>query len=195
MEKALALATLLLIVPVHVAAQGRGTIPDAVSAGVTFGVSQSGHSWSGGGPGPQLAGNVEVPLRQGRLRVSLGHLRWTPSDDALSPGGEAAGRVGLSRITATAIVPYLRPSVRYPFGLYAGIGAGVYRYHIPHGSVSRRSTGGFHLLGGVEFLTKAQRRAVRIELEMDAVRGPGHDQVWAYTMFGGSASLGISRRF
>ena len=95
----------------------------------------------------------------------------------------------------TAIVPYLEPSVRYPFGIYRGVGVGGYRYHIPHGPVSHRTARGLHALGGVEHLTEGQRRVLRIEFEIDAVGGPGHDQVWAYTMFRLSASVGISRRF
>ena len=195
MKEVLALVALLLLVPAQLAAQGSRTIQDAVSLGVTLGVSQSGNQWSGGGSGPQLAGNVDIPLADARLRLTLGHTRWTPSNDVISPGAEPAGRMGLSRITATAVLPYIEPTSRYPFGIYVGVGIGVYRYHIQHGAASHRTARGLHGLGGLEYLTKDHRRSLRLEAEFHGVGGPGHDQVWAYTIYGLSASIGVSRRF
>lgn len=193
MKKALALATLLLIVPGPAMAQGRRTIPYVRSAGATIGMSNPGDPRSGGGPGPQLAGNVEVPVHEKRLRLTLGHIRWTPTNRASA--AEEAGRIGQSRLTATLIVPHIEPTVRYPFGFYRGFGFGVYRYHIPHGQATHRTAGGVHVLGGMEFMSKDQRRVLRVEGEMSGVAGPGHEQVWAVVMFGGSVSVGVSRRF
>ena len=195
MKEVLALVPLLLLVPAHLAAQGPRTIQDAVAVGVTLGVSQSGNEWSGGGSGPQLAGNVDIPVANGRLRLTLGHARWTPSNDVITRGAQPAGRMGLSRITATAVLPYIEPTSRYPFGIYVGVGIGVYRYHIQHGAASHRTARGLHGLGGLEYLTKDRRRSGRLEAELHAVGGPGHGQVWAYTIFGSSASVGVSRRF
>lgn len=129
------------------------------------------------------------------MRLTLGHSRWTPSNDVINPGAEPAGRMGLSRITATAVLPYMEPTNRYPFGIYTGVGIGVYRYHIQHGPASHRTARGLHGLGGLEYLMKDRRRSLRLEAEIHAVGGPGHDQVWAYTLFGLSASVGVSRRF
>jgi hypothetical protein len=195
MKEVLALVLLLLFVPADLTAQGSRTIQDAVSVGGTFGVSQSGNQWSGGGPGPQLAGNVEIPLPGGRVRLTLGHTRWTPSNDVINPRAERAGRMGLSRITATAVLPYMEPTNRYPLGIYTGVGIGVYRYHIQHGAASNRTARGLHALAGLEYLPKDRRRSLRVETELHFVGDPGHDQVWAYTMFGLSASVGVSRRF
>ena len=196
MNKALPLAALLMLVPAHAAAQGylTRTIPEAVSAGVSLGVSGTGNSWSGGGNGPLFSGRVDIPARDSRVRLSVGHVRWTPTTDVLTPGAELAGRVGLSRATASLVVPHIEPSDRYPFGIYVGGGVGLYRYSM-RGVVENRVARGLHALAGFEYVTSGQRRVLHVEFELHAIGGPGHAQVWATTVFAGSASVGISRRF
>jgi hypothetical protein len=195
-SKAFLFAALLILVPVDAAAQGyrTRTIPDAVSAGVSLGISGTGNSWSGGGEGPLFSGRVDIPARDSRVRLAIGHVRWTPTTDVLTPGAEPAGRVGLSRATASLVVPRIEPSDRYPFGIYVGGGVGYYRYHM-RGVVENRVARGLHGLAGFEYVTSRRRRVLHVEFELHAIGGPGHAQVWATTVFAGSAAVGISRRF
>ena len=178
-----------------VAAQARAPRAVGPTAGVMAGINAAGSTWSGGGSGPALSLNVEVPAAPTyRARLTLGTTRWTPGNDPLE-AGRAAGRVSLSHLTLSAIRRSFEPTSRYPIGLYAGAGVGFYRYGIKEGEFDDRNHWGLHGLAGVDFARPGSGLAFRLEFQVHATGGPGHPQVWAVLVPAVSACVGMSKRF
>jgi hypothetical protein len=167
----------------------------ALTVGAALGVSGAGSSWSGGGTGPLLSGYVEVPVDPAwRVRLSGGRMRWTPSNEP-HDGGLQAGRVSLTYAGVAVTRSYITPSLRFPVGMYGGVGVGYYFYRIRRGPFGRPGSAGVHAVGGIEYQQFNRDVGVRVEVQFHAARGPEHAQVWAYTVPALSASVGISKRF
>ena len=78
---------------------------------------------------------------------------------------------------------------------YGGVGVGRYRFHAQHGTLRKPTTMGLHLIGGMERISPDSRRGYHVERGIGGVGGPGHGQVWAYTLPTLSAAAGVSWRF
>ena len=166
----------------------------AVTVGATIGRGSTGNQWSGGGKGPWLSANVDLPvLPAWRVRLSAGATHWTPTNKP-HEGGEPAGRVSLRHVNVTVLHDYIEPTLQSPFGIYWGFGAGYYRYRIEHGSF-KPDARGLHGLAGMEFVNYDRHLAVRVEAQIQYMGGPDHRQVWAYSLPAISFGVGISRRF
>jgi hypothetical protein len=186
-----AVILLMLLVPL---ASAQSDIPENVTIGATVGAAADGNTWSGGGTGPWTTVHVDVPVRSARVRFSGGVTSWTPNNDP-QDGGLAAGRVWLTHLAVTAVRTVIEPTVRYPLGAYYGLGVSGYRYDVQHGRLAHRHTGGLHGVGGLEYVLHDRRLVVRAETEIHFAGGPGHPQIWAYTLPMISGAIGISRRF
>jgi hypothetical protein len=174
--------------------QPRVLVPSAVTVGATVGGGLNGNSWSGGGQGPVLSMHVDLPAADSlRVRFAVGATRWTPTNEPLE-GGEPAGRVSFTHVTASALFNYIQPTLRFPVGIYWGAGVGTYRYRIEHGSF-RSEAIGLHGIGGIEYVDRDRHFAVRLETVVHMAGGPRHRQVWATSVPALSAAVGISRRF
>jgi hypothetical protein len=167
----------------------------APTVGATVGIVGVGSSWSGGGEGLVVNGHLDLPaVPSWRVRLAAGTLRWRPTNEAL--GGEPrTDRARLTHVTATAIRSYIEPSLRYPVGLYGGLGIGSYSYRIQRGPFTNPRSFGIHAVGGIEYQKFGRDVGVRLEVQFHATGGPGHAQVWATTVPMISAALGISRSF
>ena len=114
----------------------------ALAIGATIGVSGTGNEHSGGGAGPTVAAFVDVPVMPTwRVRLGAGTTRWHPNVEI--PGRVKAGRVSLDHVSFTVLRSRVEPTMRFPVGIYTGIGAGYYRYRIERGAFSRRTSGAF----------------------------------------------------
>ncbi len=166
----------------------------AVTAGATIGRGTTGTPDEGGGKGPWLSAHVDLPVAiRLRVRLAAGATRWTPTNEP-PEGEEPAGRVSLTHVTVTFLRDHIEPTLRYPFGVYWGFGAGHYHYRIQHGQFSPRRLG-FHAVGGMEFLNHDRHLAVRFEAQLHHINGPRHQQVSEYTVPALTVAVGISRRF
>ncbi len=166
----------------------------AVTVGATIGRGSTGNDWDGGGTGNFLSAHVDLPAAPTfRLRVTAGATRWKPVNEP-HEGEEPAGRVSVRHVSFTVIRDRVEPTLASPVGLYWGLGAGTYRYRIQHGDFDRSSRG-FHGLAGMEFVNYDRRFVVRVEGQIQAIGGPKHQQVSAYTLPMISIAVGISRRF
>ena len=166
----------------------------AVTVGATIGPGSTGHPEEGGGKGPWLSAHVDLPVAiRLRVRLAAGATGWTPSNEP-PDGGERAGRVSLTHVTATVLRDHFEPTLQIPFGMYWGLGAGHYHYRIQHGPFNPRRLG-FHVVGGMEFLNYDRHLVVRFEAQVHVINGPRHQQVSEYTVPVASFAVGLSRRF
>jgi hypothetical protein len=120
----------------------------------------------GSGATLDLAVNADLPLTSSvRLRGEFGRASWSYSGNHLLPAPLPPEDISLTRVTAAAI---------WGRGdhLYAGAGAGLYRYAAQLSAVPRATRPGFHLLGGTEFQVAASGLALRLEGQLQAVGGP-----------------------
>jgi hypothetical protein len=166
----------------------------ALAVGATVGLSGTGNEHSGGGAGPTVAAFVDVPVMPTwRVRLGAGTTNWRP--DVEMPGRMKAGRVALDHVSFMVLRSHQPATLRVPLGLYTGMGAGYYRYRIEQGQFSRRTSAGFHFLGGAEYQKFDRDLGVRVELELHLTGGPHHEQVWAEVIPALSVSIGLSKRF
>ena len=166
----------------------------ALAIGATVGVAGTGNEHSGGGAGPTVAAFVDVPVRPTlRLRLGAGTTQWHPRVEV--SGARDAGRVSLDHVNFTVLRNHAVPTLRFPVGIYSGMGAGYYRYRIERGEFSRRTSAGFHFVGGAEYQRFDRDIGLRFELEIQLTGGPHHKQVWAEVVPVLSASIGLSKRF
>ena len=166
----------------------------AVTVGATIGRGSNGTPEEGGGKGPWLSAHVELPVAiRLRVRLAAGATRWTPTNEP-PEGGERAGGVSLTHLTVTVLRDHIEPTLRYPFGIYWGFGAGHYHYRIQHGPFNARRLG-FNAVGGMEFVNHDRHLAVRFEAQIHYINGPRHQQVSEYSVPVLAAAVGISRRF
>ena len=122
----------------------------ALAIAAAVGVAGAGNSWSGGGRGPVFSGYVEVPIvPTWRLRVSGGRMRWTPTNEP-HDDGPRAGSVCLTYAGVAVTRSGITPSLRFPVGVYGGVGIGYYSYRIRRGPFSNPGSAGLHALGGIE---------------------------------------------
>lgn len=163
---------------------------ERITAGVTVGIAGNGNSWSGGGPGPLVTAHVDLPINRQRLRFDCGTTTWSPGNEPLND--VRAGRIWMSHVGAT-VLGY--SELGNELAVYGGVGVGRYLFHAEHGTLSKPSTMGLHLLGGMERISEDSKRGYHVELGIGGVGGPGHGQVWAYTLPTLSASAGVSWRF
>jgi hypothetical protein len=172
-----------------------GVRPRGITTGMTVGGASAGDSWSGGGRSPALSLHIDVPAApEWDVRLAGGALRWTPTNvpqDDVS----YAGRVSVAVAQVVALRRFAEPDPQVPVGLYAGAGFGRYFYRAEHGSFETPRTWGVHGVAGLEVRGRGLRRAVRAEIALQMMRGPGHPQVWAYTLSTLSASVGVARTF
>lgn len=167
----------------------------ALTVGATAGIASAGQTERGGGRGPVFAGHVEVPIAGTyMIRLSGGTMRWTPTNDVLGIPPEA-GRIALDHVTAVVMRHYIEQTVENPVGFYAGVGGGYYRYRIQNGLVGNPDSIGLQVILGVEHRKIESDTGVRLEVQMNAAKGPLHRDLWARSVPTISVSAGISRRF
>ena len=189
-----ALPLALLAIPVAAGAQPTMS-REGLTVGATAAIGSFGHSHSGGGIGPFVSAQVELPLvPSSRVRLAAGTRSWTPAVDGKTPR-EPAGRVRVIELAVTGIRRAFEPTHRHPIAMYGGLGAGVYRYRIARGPVSNSGTWGLHGVGGLEYVPFDRPYRAALEAQLHAFGGPGHAQVWAYSVHTVSLGVVISRRF
>ena len=164
----------------------------SLSAGGTIGAASNGNSWSGGGVGPLAAAHVDLMINSSRrVRLEAGTTAWKPTNEALDD-------IPAGRVRMTHVGFLLLGNGSFGRGLptaYGGVGLGRYFFSADHGAIQRPDTTGVQFVGGLEFMRATSRRRCHIETRIGFVGGPGHNQVWAYTLPILSVAAGMDWRF
>lgn len=165
----LCLASALIAIAAPAAAQGsRATAHEPLVVGGSVGFdSSSADNYPGG---PELAGLIEVPLsRDWRLRGEVGIGFW--DDDGPPPfNGDDDVELRRHRITASLIKTVIPMSGNQRWAVYAGGGAGIYRYIF--GARNNSTAAGIHGVGGLEYALPRSRWLVGGEAQFQVIGAP-----------------------
>lgn len=184
---------LLLMLPAGVSAQ---PLTDAVwerpAAGVFLGRSGN-RDRNSGESSPEAAFFFESPVILGhRLRADVSRVSWRFTEhDSVGAAG-VSDTVTLKNVRVSAL-KVVRTGSRAAG--YAGGGYGLYRYEYALAPLQRPWRGGFHGVGGLEYITTSQRYAIDGEVRLHAINGPGRSPVFSVMLFKVDAALGVKMRF
>jgi hypothetical protein len=146
--------------------RARATAHEPLVVGGSVGFdSSSADNYPGG---PELAGLIEVPLsRDWRLRGDVGIGFW---DDEGPPPFNDDDDIELRRhrITASLVKTVIPMSGNQRWAVYAGGGAGIYRYIFGDNSTAA----GIHGVGGLEYALPRSRWLVGGEAQFQVIGAP-----------------------
>ena len=163
----LAASALLAVAAPAAAQRSRATAHEPLVVGGTFGIdSSTADNYPGG---PEIGGLIEVPLtRDWRLRGDVGIGFW--EDDGPPPFNDDDIELRRHRITGSLIKTLIPMSGNERFAVYAGGGAGIYRYIF--GARDNSTTAGLHGVGGVEYALRRSRWLVGGEAQFQVIGAP-----------------------
>lgn len=138
--------------------------------------------------GADAAAAFEMPAsRRWSARVDAGTVGWTfQQRDYRTEAVLLQERVRVRRITVSAI--QRGPDCGSPFRPYAGVGAGVYRYHFRDQHVTV-TMGGIHGVFGLDVMAR-ERLAFTGEVGIHAANGPRRGPVVSVLLWSVRATVG-----
>ena len=136
-------------------------------------------------------GSVETPVvNEWAARLDAGVAEWPFVEYDFRGVERMRERVRVKRLTASAVKVVSPPgqSCNPWVRLFAGGGAGVYRYEYESGGA--RSRFGLHVVAGVD-VTVSRRITITAVGSMHAADGPDRAPVFSNTFFAAQGSIGI----
>jgi hypothetical protein len=145
------------------------------------------------GGSADAAASFEWPVSdRWSARADFGTAAWTFEDRDAWDVLRSQERVRLDRLAISAINHGPQPCGA-PFRVFAGVGAGVYRYRFPS-QHAETLTGGLHVMLGADVLT-GDSFVIGAEIGIDAINGPKRGPVRSAVLWVTRATIGAKLRF